>query len=227
MIRGVISDVDGTLVDSNDAHASAWQEAFREFGISVRWEEIRSKIGKGGDQLLPDFLTPEQLSSIGTQIDKRKSEIFRKKYLDQIRPLPGVAPLFERLYREKKTIVLVTSGGASETQHYIRLLGIEKYVRDIVTGDDVARTKPYPDLFHLTLDRFGWDPSEAVVLGDTPYDAEAAGKLGLGTIALLTGGFSEAALKAAGAKEIYRDLPSLLENHAASVLSRNHPSNVN
>lgn len=226
MVRGVISDVDGTLVDSNDAHASAWEEAFREFGLSIPWEEIRSQVGRGSDQLLPEFLSPEQLSSIGTQIDKRKKEVFRKEYFDQIKPFPGVLPLFEKLYRDKKTIVLATSGSANETQHYIRLLGIERFVRDIVTGDDVARTKPHPDLFHIALDRFGWDPVEAVVLGDTPYDIEAAQKVDLATIALLTGGFSEEALTAAGAAEIYRSLQTLLENYDVSYLGRNHSFNV-
>lgn len=212
MIKGVISDVDGTLVDSNDAHANAWQEAFREFGIHVKWEEIRCAIGKGADQLLPQFLTPEQLSEMGTRIHKRKKEIFKNKYFDRIRPLPGVIPLFERLHHDKKTIVLVTSSGMGEATHYVRLLGIERCVRDIITGDDVARTKPYPDLFHLTLDRFHWKPSDAVVLGDTPYDVLAANKIGLPTIAVLTGGFSEESLREAGAVEIYPDLIALLKN---------------
>ncbi len=211
MIKGVISDIDGTLVDSNDAHASAWQEAFREFGINLKWEEIRCEIGKGADQLLPRFLTPEQISQLGTQIQKRKKEIFRNQYLDQIRPLPGVIPLFERLHQDKKTIVLATSSGKSEAQHYVRLLGIDRWVRDIITGEDVARSKPHPDLFHLALDRFQWKSSDAVVLGDTPYDVSAANILGLPTIAVLTGGFSEESLRKAGAAEIYPDLPALLK----------------
>ncbi|SRR5579884_89155 len=219
MMKGVISDVDGTLVDSNDAHANAWQEAFQEFGILVKWEEIRCEIGKGADQLLPQFLTPEQLSDLGTQIRKRKKEIFKNRYFDQIHPLPGVLPLFERLHQQKKTIALVTSSGMSEAQHYVRLLGIERYVRDIITGEDVARTKPYPDLFHETLDRFHWKPSEAVVLGDTPYDVIAAQKIGLPTIAVLSGGFSEKTLRDAGAVEIYADLPALLKNDKSRLFS--------
>lgn len=218
MVKGVISDVDGTLVDSNDAHASAWQEAFREYGINVAWEEIRCEIGKGADQLIPRFLSPEQISELGIQIHKRKKEIFKNRYFDQIKPLPGVIPLFERLHREKKTIVLVTSSGAGEAQHYVRLLGIERWVREIITGEDVARTKPHPDLFHVALDRLRWKPSEAVALGDTPYDVLAAGKIGLPTIAVLTGGFSEKSLREAGAAEIYPDLPSLLENYESSLL---------
>lgn len=218
MVKGLISDIDGTLVDSNDAHAHSWQEAFREFGINIQWEEIRREIGKGADQLLPRFLTPEQLSEIGTRIHKRKKEIFKNKYLDQIRPLPGVTPLFERLHQDKKTIVLVTSSGMSEAQHYTRLLGIERWVRDIITGEDVARSKPHPDLFHLTLDRFHWKPSDAVVLGDSPYDAMAANKIGLPTIAVLTGGFSEKSLRDAGAVEIYADLPDLLEHYTSLLL---------
>lgn len=218
MIKGVISDVDGTLVDSNDAHANAWQGAFREFGIQIKWEEIRCEIGKGADQLLPQFLTPEQISELGTQIHRWKKEIFKNEYLDRIRPLPGVIPLFERLHQEKKTIVLVTSSGMGEAQHYSRLLGIERWVRDIITGGDVARTKPHPDLFHLALDRFHWKPSDAVALGDSPYDVLAADKIALPTIALLTGGFSEASLRKAGAAEVYPDLPALLKKYESSRL---------
>lgn len=218
MVKGVISDVDGTLVDSNDAHASAWQEAFQEFGIYVKWEAIRGEIGKGVDQLLPRFLTPEQISDLGIKIHKRKKEIFKNRYLDQIQPLPGVVPLFERLHQDKKTIALVTSSGPGEAQHYVRLLGIERWVREIVTGDDVARTKPHPDLFHIALDRLRWKPSDAVVLGDTPYDAQAANKIGLPTIAVLTGGFSEKSLREAGAAEVYPDLLSLLKNYEISLL---------
>jgi len=218
MVKGVISDVDGTLVDSNDAHASAWQEAFQEFGIRVAWEEIRCEIGKGVDQLLPRFLTPEQISELGTKIHKRKKEIFKNRYFDQIRPFPGVTLFFERLHQDKKTIVLVTSSGAGEAQHYVRLLGIERWVREIITGDDVARTKPHPDLFHVALDRLRWKSSDAVALGDTPYDVLAAGKIGISTIAVLTGGFSEGSLREAGAAEIYPDLPALLKNYESSLL---------
>jgi HAD superfamily hydrolase (TIGR01509 family) len=219
MVKGVISDVDGTLVDSNDAHASAWQEAFQEFGIRVKWEEIRCEIGKGADQLLPRFLAPEQISELGIKIHKRKREIFKNKYFDQIRPLPGVTPLFERLHQDKKTVVLVTSSGAGEAQYYVRLLGIERWVREIITGDDVARTKPHPDLFHVALDRLRWKPSDAVALGDTPYDMMAASKIGLPAIAVLTGGFSEASLREAGAAEVYPDLPALLKNYEFSLFS--------
>lgn len=218
MVKGVIADIDGTLVDSNDAHASAWQEAFQEFGIQMKWEEIRGEIGKGADQLLPRFLTPEQISGLGIQIHKRKKEIFKNRYFDQIRPLPGVIPLFERLHQDKKAIVLATSGGRSEVQHDFRLLGIDRWVRDVVSGDDVARSKPYPDLFHLALDRFRWKPSDAVVLGDTPYDVAAAKEIGLPTIAVLTGGFSEETLRKAGADEIYPDLSVLLKNYESSIL---------
>lgn len=218
MVKGVISDVDGTLVDSNDAHANAWQEAFQEFGIRVKWEEIRCEIGQGADQLLPHFLAPEQISELGTKVHKRKKEIFKNEYFDRIQPFPSVTPLFERLHQDKKTIALVTSSGVGEAQHYVRLLGIERWVREIITGEDVARTKPYPDLFHIALDRLQWKSSEAVALGDTPYDALAAGKIGLPTIAVLTGGFSEESLRKAGAAEIYPDLPALLKNYEFSLL---------
>lgn len=219
MSKGILCDVDGTLVDSNDYHAYAWQEAFREAGFPLRWEELRNQIGKGGDQLIPYFLTPEQISALGEKIEKRKDQIYKKKYIDQVKGLPGVHPFFERLHSDRKKAVLATSGGTWEIQHYLRILGIEKWIRDIISSDDVARSKPYPDLFHLALDRFHWNPSDAVILADTPYDVLAGNKLGLQTIAVLTGGFTEKVLKEAGASEIYKDLPDLLKRYESSRLS--------
>ena len=218
MIKGVICDVDGTIVDSNDQHATAWQEAFREFGIILPWDKIRAQIGKGPDQLIPEFLTPEQISRFGDQVEKKKDRIYKKKYLDQVKGLPGVYPFFKKLHEEKKTIVLATSGGANEIRYYTRLLGVEKWVRDIVSADDVARSKPYPDIFHIVLDRFQLKPSEAIVIGDTPYDVFAAKKLGLAALALLTGGFSDQSLREAGASEVYKDLSELLERYGDSRL---------
>ncbi len=217
-IKGIIFDVDGTLVDSNDDHADAWQEAFRAFGIDPPWQAIREQIGKGGDQLIPCFLSPEQISLFGDKVDQKKSQIFKEKYFDKVKVLPGVQPLFERLHREKKRIVLATSGGAEETAHYIDLLGDKTWVGGMISADDVARSKPYPDLFHLALDRSQWKPEEAVILGDTPYDVIAGKEIGLETIAVLTGGFTERSLREAGAMEVYPDLPALLQAYERSYL---------
>lgn len=217
-MKGVISDVDGTLVDSNDYHVDAWLEAFREFGINPPRQAIREQIGKGGDQLIPCFLSPEQISSFGDRLDRRKGEIFKTKYLEKVKAFPGVTALFERLDRDRKSIILATSGGAEETRYYIGLIGIERWVKGVISSDDVARSKPYPDLFHMALDRFRWKAEEAVILGDTPYDAAAGAKIGLATIAVLTGGFTEPSLREAGAIEVYSDLPALIRSYHASRL---------
>lgn len=219
-IKGVIFDVDGTLVDSNDHHANAWQEALHHFGVDPPWQAIRDQIGKGGDQLIPCFLSPEQISQFGDKVDRKKSQIFKQKYFDKVKGLPGVQPLFERLHREKKLTVLATSGAADEMSHYVDLLGIKQWIGGMVSADDVARSKPYPDLFHFALDRFQWRPEEAVILGDTPYDVIAGKKIGLGTIAVLTGGFAEQSLREAGAIGVYRDLPALLQAYEDSYLGR-------
>ena len=219
-IKAIISDVDGTLVDSNDCHADAWLEAFREFGVAPPRQAIRKQIGKGSDQLIPCFLSPEQISSFGAKVDQRKGEIFKNHYLKKVRAFPGVRPLFERLVRDGKSVALATSGGADEMRYYLSLLGIERLIEGIVSSDDVARSKPYPDLFHVALDRFHWKADEAVILGDAPYDVMAGAKIGLATIAVLTGGFTERSLREAGAIEIYPDLPALLRAYHASRLGR-------
>jgi HAD superfamily hydrolase (TIGR01549 family) len=209
-VKAILCDVDGTLVDSNGYHVEAWQEAFRDFGVNPSQQAVREQIGKGADQLIPCFLSPEQISSFGEKIEKKKDQLFKQKYLGKVKGFPGVQPLFQRLFQDEKRVILATSGGAEEIDYYIRLLGIGSWVGGIVTSDDVARSKPYPDIFHIALDRFQLKENEAVILGDTPYDVMAGKKIGLQTIAVLTGGFNESSLREAGAVEIYKDLPALL-----------------
>ena len=226
MVKGILSDVDGTLVDSNDYHADAWQDAFHDFGVDLSWQAIRRQIGKGGDQLIPSFLSPEQISSFGEKIEQKKDRIFKQNYLGKVRGFSGVQPLFERLRQDKKNIVLATSGGTEEIEYYTGLLGIGKWIEGWVTSDDVARSKPHPDLFHIALDRFQLKTDEVVVLGDSPYDVVAGKKIGLTALAVLTGGFTKELLQEAGAAEIYKDLPALLEGYDHSCLGLNHQRRV-
>ena len=220
MVRAAIFDLDGTLVDSNDLHARAWQETFRHFGKEIPLAALRKQIGKGGDQYLPVFLNEREVREFGKQAEAFRGDLFKEKYLDRVRPFPRVRELFERLHRDGKKIALASSGKADEVDHYRELATIDDLVDAQTTKDEVAQSKPKPDIFIAALQALGNLPAdEAVVIGDSPYDVEAAKKIGLSTIAVLCGGFTEDELMAAGAVAIFRDPADLLEKYQRSPLA--------
>ncbi len=211
----VIFDVDGTLIDSVDLHARAWSDAFAAFGRDVPFDTVRGQIGKGGDQLLPVFLADDEVDTLGKQIETRRSEIFKSRFLDTLQPFPDVRALFERLRQDGIRIALASSSKGEELERYKQIAEIEDLSDEQTTSDDAERSKPHPDIFAAALDRLGSpDPSRVVVVGDTPYDAEAARKLGLRTIGVLCGGFPEADLRREGAFAIFRDPADLLRRYA-------------
>lgn len=210
-MAAVIFDIDGTLIDSVDAHASAWQDALRQFGHEVAFADVRSQIGKGGDQLMPVFVPPDELARIGDALEQRRGEIFKQRYLPDVRPFPSVRALVQHVQQAGHRVVLASSAKSDEIAAYKRLAHIDDLIADETSSDDVARSKPHPDIFQAALARVPEaDPASALVIGDTPYDAEAAGKAGLRTVGVLCGGFPEADLRAAGCIAIYRDPADLL-----------------
>jgi HAD superfamily hydrolase (TIGR01509 family) len=219
MIRGVIFDLDGTLVDSNELHVLAWQETFRHFGKEIPLERLREQIGKGGDQYLPVFLTELEMREFGKEADKYRGEVFKKKYLSQVKPFPKVRELFERVRANGKKIALASSGKDAEVHHYEKLLGIRGMVDCVTTADQVAHSKPKADVFIAALSMLSLPPSEAIAIGDTPYDIEAAKKIELPVIGVLCGGFSEEALRDEGAVAVFRDPADLLERYYQSPLA--------
>jgi len=220
VIRAAIFDLDGTLVDSNELHVLAWQETFRHYGKEIPIERLREQIGKGGDQYLPVFLTEKEIREFGEEVDEYRGEIFKKKYLPQVRPFPKVRELFERVRSDGKKIALASSGKEDEVRHYEKLAEIAGLVGSMTTADQVAHSKPKPDVFIAALRTLGsLPPHEAIAIGDTPYDIEAAKKIDLPIIGLLCGGFSEEALLAEGACAIFRDPADLLERYYQSPLA--------
>lgn len=220
MIRAAVFDLDGTLVDSNELHVLAWQETFRHFGKEIAVERLREQIGKGGDQYLPVFLTETEMREIGQQVDEYRGEIFKKKYLAKVRPFHKVRELFERVRNDGKKIALASSGKEEEVRHYEKLVGVEGLTDSMTTADQVAHSKPKPDVFIAALRTLGsLPPQDAVAIGDTPYDVQAAKKIDLPVIGLLCGGFSEEALRDEGARAIFRDPADLLERYYQSPLA--------
>jgi len=224
MIRAVIFDIDGTLVDSVDLHAQAWQEAFAHFGHEVAFADVRAQIGKGGDQLMPVFLSQEELDRRGDEIEAHRSDLFKKRYLSQVRAFPAVRQLLKRILVNGQQIALASSAKADELSSYKEIAGIADLVDEETSSDDAERSKPHPDIFEAVLSRLGGiDPNEAIVVGDSPYDAEAASKIGLRTIGVLCGGFPEQDLSRAGCIKIYRNPADLLSRFEQSPLRLERP----
>ena len=209
-----IFDIDGTLVDSNELHVDSWARAFRRFGKHFAREKLRAQIGKGSDQYLPAFLTADEIKRFGRELDEYRSELFRKEYLPNVRPFPRVHELFQRIHDDNRRIVLATSGKQVDTQYYIDLLKVGDLIDGCVSGDDAGSSKPAPDIFTASLEELGGiSAADAVTIGDTRFDIEAAKKAGLKTIAFLCGGTSEGVLREAGAIAIYRDPADFLAHY--------------
>ena len=220
LIEAAIFDIDGTLVDSVDLHARAWQEAFARFGKEIPYERVRYQIGKGGDQLMPVFLSEEELERFGEELEKYRGELFKRVYMPRVKAFPKVRELFERIRRDGKRIALASSAKQEELEVYKKIAGIEGLVEEEASKDDAEKSKPHPDIFEAALARLGGPtPARVIVFGDTPYDAEAAGKADLRTVGFLCGGFPEEDLRAAGCIRIYRDAADLLARYDESPLA--------
>lgn len=219
MPRAVIFDVDGTLVDSVDLHARAWHDAFLLYGRDIPYEDVRYQIGKGGDQLMPVFFPPDELRRFGEEMQKRRSLLYRERYMSQVRAFPGVRELFERIRRDGKRIALASSAERDEFEHNMQLLGIGDLIDGATSAHDAERSKPFPDIFEAAIARLdGLRAEEAIAVGDTHYDAEAAGQIGLRTVGMLCGGFPEEDLRDAGCVEIWKDPADLLANYERSAV---------
>lgn len=220
MIAAIIFDIDGTLVDSVDLHARAWQETFKHFGKEISFADVRRQIGKGGDQLMPVFFTTAELKKFGEEMEQFRGTLYKRDYLPQVRAFPCVRELFERVKQEGLRSALASSAKEDELKTYKELARITDLVEEETSADDAEKSKPHPDIFEAVLAELGGlKPHEAIIVGDTPYDAEAAGKINLPTIGVLCGGFPETDLRAAGCIAIYRDPADLLARYDDSPLS--------
>jgi HAD superfamily hydrolase (TIGR01509 family) len=213
---GVILDIDGTLVDSNDAHARAWQDALQAHGYSRSFAEIRCLIGVGGDQMLPVLIGVADQSEEGQELSELRSEIFQTRYLPHLQPFPQARELLLQMRAAGLTLAVSSPAKCAEVEKLLAIANVADLVQDVTAADDVEYAKPAPDIVEAALARLGYSPSAVLMLGDTPYDIEAATRAGVAVIALRCGGWEDADLHDALA--IYDDPADLLAHFATSPL---------
>ncbi|MGI4861944.1 MAG: HAD family hydrolase [Janthinobacterium lividum] len=218
MPQAAIFDIDGTLIDSVDLHARAWQDAFVKFGHQVTFEQARSQIGKGGDQLLPVFLSEAEQEDHGEEMEEWRGKHFKSRYLSMIRPFSSVPDLLRRVRDSGQKVAVASSAKQDELEVYLDIAGIKDLVEVTTSSEDAEKSKPAPDIFQVALKKLGIAAGDAIAIGDTPYDAQAAGKAGMRTIGVLCGGFTEASLREGGCVAVYPGPGALLACFDASPL---------
>jgi phosphoglycolate phosphatase-like HAD superfamily hydrolase len=220
MPKAAIFDLDGTLLDSVDLHALAWHEAMVKFGHDVSFEEVRGQIGKGGDKLIPVFLSADEQRDHGKEMEEWRSNRFKTKYLPLVRPFSAVPDLLRRVRDADARIAVASSAKKDELDKYLDIARIADLVQVKTSSDDAEESKPAPDIFEVVLRKLGIAGVEAVAIGDTPYDASAAGKASIATIGVLCGGFTEASLREAGCADVYPGPAALFAQFEKSLLAR-------
>jgi HAD superfamily hydrolase (TIGR01509 family) len=208
LVKAVFLDIDGTLMDTNYLHIEAWAQAFEEVGERPPRSRIHHEVGKGSDKLIPEFVEEDQKAE---RVSELHSEYYAKLQ-ERGHPLPSAKKLIASLVERGYEIWLATSAEPEELEHHLEELGAEGKISGIVSSDEAEKSKPAPDIFGVALERAGAAPEDAVAVGDSIWDIEAAKGAGVRVAAVLTGGaFSRAELEEAGAYAVYEDCAGLLE----------------
>lgn len=219
-VKALLCDIDGTLVESNWLHAEAWRVAFAEMGVMLDLETLRRQIGKGGDELIPVFVPWWKRPAVEDPLKAFRKYVFQHGLREQVQAIQGVRPLLERVRQSGLRVAVATSSKKDDLEVLLRVAGVEDLMDVRTTSDDAERAKPHPDIFSSVLEKLGLSAEECIGLGDTPYDAESAGKAGVRTIGVMTGGWSREELLNAGCIAVYKDAQELLERFESSPLVR-------
>lgn len=218
MFNTVLFDVDGTLVDSNDAHAHAWVQACAEHGVTVDFDAVRRSIGMGGDKLLPAVAGLSEDTPAGRAIAGRRAEIFERDWVPRLVAFRDAGRLVAAVKADGRRVVAASSAKAGELKALLEIAGAASLMDAATSSDDAEQSKPDPDIVHAALQRAGARPGDAVLVGDTPYDVEAARRAGVAVVALRCGGWTDADL--AGALAVYDGPWDLLHHLETSPLRR-------
>jgi HAD superfamily hydrolase (TIGR01509 family) len=210
----VVLDIDGTLIDSNDAHARAWVDMGREFGREIDFDHVRRLIGMGGDKVLPQVAGLEEETDEGQRMKKRRGEIFRDRYLPKLQAFPDARELLERFRADGYTLAVATSASKDDMDALLEQAGIADLMEEKTSSSDAEQSKPDPDIVQAALESADARPEQAIMLGDTPYDVEASGRAGVRCVALRCGGWGDEDLGDAVA--VYDDPADLLARYHES-----------
>jgi HAD superfamily hydrolase (TIGR01509 family) len=219
-IQGMLLDVDGTLVDSNDSHTHAWLDAMAEQGYHPDFEKVRPLIGMGGDKVLPETIGVEKNSETGKKLEQRRKQIFQEKYLPNLKPFPMARELLYRMHQDGLALVIATSSSQEELQKLLAVIGpdVQDWITQETTSQDASQSKPDPDIMNAAMQRAKLPANALLMLGDTPYDIESAGKASIKTIALQSGGWDDTDL--AQAIAIYDNTADLLAHYEDSPICK-------
>ncbi len=212
--RGVLLDLDGTLIDSNDAHAHTWVTALAASGFDIPFARVRRLIGMGGDKLLPEVAQLTKDSPQGQRISADWERIFTRDYQPHLRPFPQVRALVQRLREAGLQVAIASSSQAAQLDALLKVADIADLLDDMTSSDDAAQSKPAPDIVGAARRKIGLAPTETLLLGDTPYDIAAARQAGVRTVAVRCGGWDDVDLT--GAVAIYDDPADLLTRFGTS-----------
>jgi HAD superfamily hydrolase (TIGR01509 family) len=208
LVQTVFLDIDGTLMDTNYLHIEAWAQAFEEVGARPPRSRIHHEVGKGSDKLIPEFIKDDQKAA---RVSELHSDYYGKLQ-ERGHPLPGAKELLASLVDRSYEVWLATSAKPEELEHHMQELGAEGKISGVVSSDEAEESKPAPDIFGVALERAGTAPEDAVVVGDSIWDIEAAKEAGVKAAAVMTGGaFSRPELEEVGAYAVYEDCAELLE----------------
>lgn len=217
MLRGIVFDIDGTLVASNEAHARSWVDTLSEIGYDVPYDILWAMIGMGGDKVLPAAIGVEVDSALGEKLSKRRWEIFEEKYLPRLRPTRGARELVERLKSDGFALVVASSASGNELGALMKAAGVDDLMDSATSSSDAEDSKPDPDIVKAAVKKSGFKPDELVMLGDTPYDVQAATGAEVKLIAVLSGGWRVEEL--AGATAFFEDPADILRWYDSTMFA--------
>lgn len=216
----LLTDIDGTLVDSNPLHAEAWRRTFEHFGIEIGMDEAWRVIGKGSDQVIPTFVPEADRERLEEPIKEFRKQIFHRDYMSRMVAFSQARELLQRVRASGMKIVLATSSDKEDLPTFAKIVGMEDLIDKASTSSDAKASKPEGDIFEAALKKIGMNADQAIALGDTPWDAQAAAKVDVKTIGLTCGGWKRSDLLDAGCIEVWQDPADLLLHFEESALGR-------